>query len=191
MPEVEEKAPETDAGKETASDDKKSLETLISGLSEADQAIVLREVRQARSEAHNLRTRLNEAAPKLSEYDKLVEASKSELQRAQDLATSHATKAQAAVAKLATAEVRAAAADKFADPSDAVGLLDPAKFVSEDGEVDSQAISTAVADLLTKKPHLAKRSGPRPDPSQGAGANGAPLTPADQFAGFMKRQLGR
>lgn len=71
---------------------------------------------------------------------------------------------QAATARANTrivkAEIKAAAAAKFADPNDALVYLDPAQFeVGEDGEVDADEIAEAITDLLTRKPYLAAQGG--------------------------------
>jgi hypothetical protein len=64
--------------------------------------------------------------------------------------------------KIVRAEVKAAAAGKFADPADAAAFLNLDEFeVDEDGEVDQDAITTALGDLLKKKPHLAAQGGRR------------------------------
>lgn len=89
--------------------------------------------------------------------------------------------AEKANQRIVRAEVRAAAADLFADPSDAPLFVDLSKFdVDEDGSVDEDEIRDDLKAVLEKKPHLAKRAGrlgdapeaasktPRPDPSQGA-----------------------
>lgn len=52
--------------------------------------------------------------------------------------------------------VRAAAAAKLADPADATLYLDLSGFkVGPDGEVDGDAITSAIDDLLKSKPYLA------------------------------------
>jgi hypothetical protein len=58
---------------------------------DADRA--MEKIRKANSEAENLRRRLKELEPKAAEYDSLVEASKSEMQRIQE---AHTTAAKAA-----------------------------------------------------------------------------------------------
>ncbi len=58
--------------------------------------------------------------------------------------------------RLLTSEVRAAAGGKLNDPADAVRLLDLDSFeVGADGEVDAQAISKAIDELIATKPYLA------------------------------------
>ena len=82
---------------------------------------------------------------------------------------------QAATAKANTrllrAEVRAAAAGKFADPRDALRFLDLDQFeVGEDGDVDADEIVDAIDDLLKNKPYLAARATQR---FQGTGDGGS------------------
>jgi hypothetical protein len=61
--------------------------------------------------------------------------------------------------RIVNAEIRALAADKFADPRDAVKFLNAGDYdVDEDGEVDSRSIERDLSDLLREKPHLAKVS---------------------------------
>ena len=58
--------------------------------------------------------------------------------------------------RLVSAEIRAAAAGKLANPALAVKLLNAADFeVNDDGEVDSEAINAAVDELVAREPYLA------------------------------------
>ncbi len=63
--------------------------------------------------------------------------------------------------RIVRAEVRALAVESFADPEDAVLYLDKqlGDFdVTDDGDLeDADAVKRALADLLKRKPHLAKR----------------------------------
>src|SRR5690606_24279189 len=63
---------------------------------------------------------------------------------------------QALTERAVRAEVRAVAAADFADPADAVAFLDLSAYVDDDGEIDSDRIKADLADLLERKPHLAK-----------------------------------
>lgn len=70
---------------------------------------------------------------------------------------------QAALAKandrILRSEIKAVAAGKLADPTDAALYLDLSKFeVGDDGGVDTEAIEDAISDLLTRKPHLAAKA---------------------------------
>lgn len=74
-------------------------------------------------------------------------------------------------ARILRSEIKAAAAGKLADPSDAFAYLDPSTFeVDENGDVDAGEISEAIEDLLTRKPYLAATARPR---FQGSGDGGA------------------
>lgn len=65
--------------------------------------------------------------------------------------------------RIRKAEVRALAAGKFADPTDALKFVDLEQFeVSEEGEVDSSAITTALDEVLSSRPYLAAQGGSAP-----------------------------
>lgn len=80
--------------------------------------------------------------------------------------------------EIALARVEARAAQKFADPEDAVmhlrGEVDD--LLGRDGKPDVTAIDAALDDLLTRKPHLGKSDEDGPDFEGGSrgGAAGAP-----------------
>jgi hypothetical protein len=58
--------------------------------------------------------------------------------------------------RIIRAELKAAAAGKFADISDVFQNIDLDQFeVSEDGDVDADKLTAAIEDLLARKPHLA------------------------------------
>jgi hypothetical protein len=78
---------------------------------------------------------------------------------------------KAANTRILKSEIKAAAAGRLADPKDALVYLDLSSFeVNEDGDVDTEEISEAIADLLTRKPYLAANGRPR---FQGTGDGGA------------------
>lgn len=85
--------------------------------------------------------------------------------------------AEKANARLVRAEVRALAAEGFTNPTDALHNLNLDDFeVNEDGELeDVDAVKAALADVLKKNPHYAKKGrAPKPDPSQGPGGSSKP-----------------
>lgn len=154
---------------------KRSLEDLLGGLDDDARGVILGEVSKARSEAKNLRDRLKDAEPKLSEYDRLVEASQTETERAQAAATRAQQRVDQLTNRVVTAEVKALAANTFADPTDATAFIEASKYVSADGDVDTDAIKAALDDLLDRKPHLRAEPGrrtPAPNPAQGTSASG-------------------
>lgn len=86
--------------------------------------------------------------------------------------------------RIVRAEVKAAAAGKLNDPTDALNFLDLSQFeVDDDGDVDTDEIAEAIAELVRTKPYLAAQGGtskPKPDRSQGAQGSGV-ATNAQRF----------
>jgi hypothetical protein len=86
-----------------------------------------------------------QVAGKEAEY-----AAEQEKQRVKDEALSAANR------RILSAELRAAAKGKLADPTDASLYIDLSEFdVSDTGEVDADALTSAIDDLIARKPHLA------------------------------------
>lgn len=74
-------------------------------------------------------------------------------------------------ARIIKSEIKAAAAGKMADPSDALAHLDLKSFeVDDNGDVDAEELADAIDDLLTRKPYLAAKAVSR---FQGTGDGGA------------------
>jgi DNA-binding NarL/FixJ family response regulator len=92
---------------------------------------------------------------------------------------------KAANERILRAEIKAAAAGKLADPSDALTMLDLSKFdVDSDGSVDPDEISEAIDKLLQNKPYLSAQGVKRFQGSADSGARqgkreGAQLTRAE------------
>ncbi|PJN24055.1 hypothetical protein [Kitasatospora sp. CB02891] len=75
--------------------------------------------------------------------------------------------------RIVRSEIRAAAAGKLADPKDALRFLDLTRFeVDNDGQVDEDAITEALDDLLQSKPYLAAATTAKPR-FEGTGDGGA------------------
>jgi hypothetical protein len=73
------------------------------------------------------------------------------------------------------AELKAAAKGKLADPADASLFINLSDFeVSDTGDVDADALNTAIDDLIARKPHLAATAGRRFDGDADAGPKGDP-----------------
>ena len=91
------------------------------------------------------------ADDKASDVERADDIDPEEIQRkADEAATAKANE------RIIKAEVRASAAGKLTDPKDALKFLDLSKFeVDADGNVDSDEIDDAIADLLKDKPYLA------------------------------------
>src|SRR5690625_7382824 len=63
-------------------------------------------------------------------------------------------------ARIVRSEVKAAAAGKLADPSDAYKFLDLDQFeVDDDGNVDVDEIAEAIDGLIKNKPYIASHDG--------------------------------
>jgi hypothetical protein len=131
----------------------------------------------ARKAAAAEKKRADELARKVQEFE---DSQKSDLDKATAKADRLEAAAKAATARAVKAEVRAAASE-FADPEDAAAFLDLATYTSDDGEIDTEAISADLEALLERKPHLRravaeppKKPAPKPDPGQGARPNDPP-----------------
>ncbi|MCX5137586.1 hypothetical protein OOK06_36575 [Streptomyces sp. NBC_00340] len=134
---------------------------------------------EAKRTAAAEKKRADDLARKVAEFE---DRDKSELEKAQAKADRDAERAEKATKRAVLAEVKAAAAD-FADPEDASAFLDLATYTSDDGEIDTEAISADLEALLARKPHLRRapaepqKKQPRPDPGQGA----RPTDPPSDF----------
>lgn len=111
---------------------------------------------------------VDELKRKASEFDRLSEAQKTELEKAVDGAKRETEKTVRADERskwtgvLRRAEVRVAAAGKLADPEDAVRFLDIETFeVDDEGRVDEKAVAAAIDRLVEEKPYLAAGTAPR------------------------------
>jgi hypothetical protein len=104
----------------------------------------------AKREARELKQRLADLEAKLGSAGKPPEEQALETARAE--ARKEAT--TAANKRIVRANVLAAAKGKLADPADALAAINLDDFdVSDDGEVDPQALDDAITELLDRKPH--------------------------------------
>lgn len=94
----------------------------------------------------------------------------------------------AANARIVRAEVLAAATGTLKDPADAVGFLPLDQFtVADDGEVDTEAIKAAIAELVKAKPYLgAGPASPSPLPGGSATESSTGSNPNDWLRGALK-----
>lgn len=145
-----------------------------------------------RAEAKRLaaaeKKRADELAKKVAEFE---ERDKSELEKAATKAERLAEQMAKATKRAVLAEVKAAAGE-FADPEDAAAFLDLSTYSSDEGEIDTEAISADLTALLERKPHLRKaaaeppkKPAPKPDPGQGA----RPAEPPADFRTASREEL--
>ena len=162
----------------------------------ADPDAARKEIEKLRREAAKYRTKAGELEPLAKKAQELEDAQKSEAQRLGEQLTARCCTALKRSCAAVRAEVRALAAAEFADPDDAHAFLDLDGFVSEDGDIDTDGIRSGLADLLKRKPHLAKPAdtsprAPRTDRTQGSSGNGhrSPSDPGAEFTAFLERAL--
>lgn len=135
---------------------------------------------RARDEARQLREEFEafkaKAEGREAEHQQALEA-----QRIKDEALAVANQ------RILSAEVRAQAAGKLNDPADALAYIDLSSFeVGDDGAVDTDAIGSAIADLISRKPYLAAQ-GSRFQGSADGGARKDATQPAQLTRADMER----
>ncbi|MFH8804058.1 hypothetical protein ACH4F6_31470 [Streptomyces sp. NPDC017936] len=162
----------------------------------ADPETARKEIEKLRKESAGYRTKAKELEPLARKAKELEDAQKSEQERLAEQLTQAEQRIRIVQQRAVRAEVRALAAAEFADPDDAHAFLDLDGFVGDDGEIDSDSIRDSLADLLKRKPHLAKPADnsprrPVPDRTQGSSGNGARSSsdPGVIFAGLMDKAL--
>jgi hypothetical protein len=92
------------------------------------------------------------------------------------------------------AELKAAAKGKLADPADASLFINLADFeVSDAGDVDADALNTAIDDLIARKPHLAATAPRRfegdADAGQKGDRKGAQITSREELNRMTPEQI--
>lgn len=119
-----------------------------------------------------------ELRKKAAEYDKALEAAKSDQERAVEAARreGETSALERANSRLLSAEARALAAEaRFRNPALAVRAIDLSGVkVGDDGQVDADAIRARLKELSDSEPYLVddgKGGKPKPDPSQGGSAD--------------------
>ncbi|WP_051898270.1 hypothetical protein [Sciscionella sediminilitoris] len=141
-----------------------------------DAQAATEKIRKLNSEARNLRAKVKELEPKAAELDKLNEAQKSEVDKLTETNSELSTRAQTAERDL----LRYRAAVKAG-----VAVEDIETFASrlrgetaDELEADAEDLKKLFGSASNAKPER------RPDRSQGA--TGAAVTPAEEFAAFMR-----
>lgn len=131
-----------------------------------------------------------------TELDKVRKANMTDQEKAVAEARAEGRKEALATAtdRLLRAEVKAAAGNKLADPGDAVAHLRDAggldRFLTDDGEVDTKAVASAIDDLVKAKPYLASAAKPGALPGGGARPSNG-VTPDDWLRQQWRSKTGR
>lgn len=117
--------------------------------------------RQARNAAERetkaAQRQVTELAKQLKAYE---DRDKSDLEKANERLLNAEARVSAIRERAVSAEIKARAANTFADPSDAAAFLRASDYVDDQGEIDEKALDKAISDLLKAKPHLAKEGAP-------------------------------
>lgn len=135
------------------------------------------EARKWEQRAKENKAKLAEAEPIVTQWRQLEEASKSELEKAQEAARTAAEREAATLHRVAAAEIKAALTGVVPDPAALLEDLNIGRFVNGEGEIDTAAIDA----LRTKYAALAPAPGMRPNPAQGTSAH-PPLSVRERIA---------
>lgn len=131
---------------------------------------------------------------RLDEYDRLVQASKSDLERAQEERDRWQAEADRWRSSSVTSRIEALAATDFAYPADAVAKLDPMNYLDAGGVIDETAIKRDLAAILEERPNWRRQAEPSkprvpaPNGAQGSGGT-AVADPRQEFAAFLTSNL--
>lgn len=125
-----------------------------------------------KAEARKWEDRSKANSGKAKEYDKLVAASQTETERAQAAAEAAEARVADMQGRIVAAEIKAALTGVVPDAAAVVDDLNLAKFVTDDGSIDTEAVTA----LRSRYEALAPAGdGPRtPAPTPGQGANSTP-----------------
>lgn len=142
--------------------------------------------------------KLQEAAPKLAEYEQMRQSQLTDQQRQSEELTRWQSEAERWRSASIGSKIEALAAPDFEFPADAVGQLDASKYLDAGGVIDEAAIKSDLADLLQRRPNWARQQPnqtlatprlPAPNSAQGTSGKAAPNSPAEQLASILQAQL--
>ena len=143
---------------------------------EAEAKKLAQQLAKWKSQSRRNEDRAKTNADKARKLDELEEANKSEAERLTARAEAAEKRATELRDRAVAAEVKAIASGTFADVTDAEGAINPADYVTDAGEIDTDGIKARLDELLEAKPHWRKAPAapPRPKPDPGQGARQAP-----------------
>lgn len=154
---VDETSADTDTSSTTTAETSATEETGEAALGDAGKKAL--DAMKAKWKAAE--TQAKETSDRLAALQAQIDGKEAEHKAAQETQRSIKDEALAAAnQRILKAEVRAAAAGKLNDPTDALAHIDLSSFeVGDDGAVDADAIGSAISDLITRKPYLAAQGG--------------------------------
>lgn len=170
---------ETTTEETTTTEQEPTAEELAALADPGKQALDrMKEQREAaKAQAAELKAELDRIKSEAALKDKPAE--EQALEKARNEGKAEAT--AAAHALIVKARLTGAASGKLADPSDVLAYPSIVKLadftVDENGDVDSDALNEAIADLIKRKPHLAAQKQTRFDGGADQGAKGKDATP--------------
>lgn len=140
----------------------------------------------AKAEAADAKRELEALKSQMALKEKPVE--EQELEKVRQEARAEAK--TAADKRIIRSELKALATGKLADPTDAALYINLDDFtVTDDGDVDSDALNDAITALLEKKPHLAAQKQNRFDGDADQGAKGKTSGPAQLSQADLDRMV--
>lgn len=154
-------------------------------------------LREREKELSKIEPLTPEAKQQLTEYNRLVAASKSELERSQEETNRWQTEAERWRTTSVSSRIEALAAPDFAFPADAVAKLDPAQYLDAGGTINDAAITRDLKAILDERPNWrrqadpAKPRTPAPNHGQGSGGGVPVVDPRQEFAAILQGNLAR
>lgn len=147
----------------------------------ADPAAARKEIEKLRRESAGYRTKLRDAEPKLSEYQKYLDSQKTEQERL----TEAKSAAEAKLAELTTTNARLMAAAAHNIPTDLIDLLG----TGTDEEITARA--QLLAERINASPAFDRPASTRPVESLTAGGRPADDEPVESIDDAIRRMAGR
>lgn len=137
-----------------------------------------------------------EAKKKLAEYERLEQASQTELERQQQETNRWQSESEKWRTQAVSARIAALASD-FADPEDAATALASSDYLGVDGVINEAQIKADLAALLDKKPHWRRPDGtpapttraPAPNGAQGTSGTRSAATPGEEFGALLAAKM--
>jgi len=155
----------------------------------------IQHLREREKELSKVEALTPEHKQQIEEYNRLVEASKSDLERAQEERNRWQTEADRWRKTSVTSRIEALAAPDFAYPADAVAKLDPDSYIDAGGTIDEVAIKRDLDALLAERPIWRRQAEtpekktrvPGPNAAQGSGGGGTQaVDPRQEFAAIIQ-----